>query len=68
MKSIFNFIVKPKENTYNNTKKIGDKELILNTDIFNHQSVSRQAIVISTPSAFNTDIIEGCLYGSDIRL
>ena len=59
MKSVFNFIVKPKDNTYNNTKKIGDKELIINTDIFNHHSVSRQAIVVSTPTAFDTDIIKG---------
>ena len=49
MKSIFNFIVTPKEKRYNNTKKIGDKELILNTEIFNHQNVSRNAIVLETP-------------------
>ena len=49
MKSIFNFIVTPKEKRYNNTKKIGDKELILNTEIFNHRNVSRNAIVLETP-------------------
>ena len=31
----------------NNKKKIGDSELILNTEIFNHQYVNREAIVIS---------------------
>ena len=49
MKSIFNFIVTTKEKIYNNTKKIGDKKLILNTEIFNHQNVSRNAIVLETP-------------------
>ena len=37
------------EKRYNNTKKIGDKDLILNTEIFNHQNVSRNAIVLETP-------------------
>ena len=49
MKSIYGFVIKPKGGRYNNTKKIGDKELILNTEIFNHQNVSRNAIVLETP-------------------
>ena len=48
MKSVYNFVVKPKGERYNNKKKIGDSELILNTEIFNHQYVNREAIVIST--------------------
>ena len=32
MKSVYNFVVKPKGNRYNNVKKIGDSELILNTE------------------------------------
>jgi len=59
MKSIYNFVVKPKGERYNNTKKIGDSELILNTEIFNHQYVNREAIVISTPIIGNTDIKAG---------
>ncbi len=50
MKSVYNFIVKPIGDRYNNKKKVGDKELILNTEIFNHQYVNRLAEVISTPT------------------
>ena len=49
MKSIYNFVVTPKGKRYNNTKKIDDKELIINAEIFNHQYINREAIVISTP-------------------
>ena len=59
MKSVYNFVVKPKGKRYNNTKKVGDSELILNTEIFNHQYVNRQAIVVSTPMIGNTDIKPG---------
>jgi|TARA_R110002012_G_scaffold30053_3_gene91738 hypothetical protein len=59
MKSVYNFVVAPKGNRYNNTKKIGDKDFILNTEIFNHQYVNREAIVISTPIIGNTDIKPG---------
>jgi len=56
MKSVYNFVVKPKGERYNNKKKVGDSELILNTEIFNHQYVNREAIVISTPIIGDTDI------------
>jgi hypothetical protein len=56
MKSVYNFVVTPTGNRYNNVKKVGDKELILNTEIFNHQYVNRQAKVISTPIVGKTDI------------
>ena len=59
MKSVHNFVVTPKGERYNNKKKIGDSELILNTEIFNHQYVNREAIVISTPIAGHTDIKAG---------
>ena len=59
MKSIYDFVVKPKGSRYNNSKKVGDSELILNTEIFNHQYVNRQAEVISTPIIGNTDIKPG---------
>jgi hypothetical protein len=59
MKSVYNFVVTPKGERYNNTRKIGDSELILNTEIFNHQYVNREAIVISTPIIGNTDIKPG---------
>ena len=59
MKSVYNFVVKPKGERYNNTKKVGDSELILNTEIFNHQYINREAIVISTPIIGNTNIKTG---------
>ena len=59
MKSVHNFVVTPKGERYNNKKKVGDSELILNTEIFNHQYVNREAIVISTPIAGHTDIKAG---------
>ena len=64
MKSVYNFVVKPIGKRYNNVKKVGDKELILNTEIFNHQYVNRQATVISKPIIGDTDID----IGSDVIL
>ena len=59
MKSVYNFVVTPKGERYNNTKKVGDSELILNTEIFNHQYVNREATVISIPIIGDTDIESG---------
>ena len=59
MKSIYNFVVTPKGERYNNKKKVGDSELIINTEIYNHQFVNREAIVISTPIIGDTDIKPG---------
>ena len=59
MKSVYNFVVKPKGERYNNIKKLDGKELILNTEIFNHQYINREAIVISTPIIGDTDIKPG---------
>ena len=56
MKSVYNFVVTPKGERYNNKKKIGDSELILNTEIYNHQFVNRTAIVKSIPLIGDTDI------------
>ena len=56
MKSVYNFVVTPKGSRYNNTKKVGDSELIINTEIYNHQYVNREAVVISTPIIGETDI------------
>ena len=59
MKSVYNFVVTPKGERYNNKKKVGDSELILNTEIFNHQFVNRTAIVKSIPIIGNTNIQPG---------
>jgi len=59
MKSVYDFVVSPIKSRYNNTKKIGDKELIVNTEIYNHQFVSREAVVKSTPLIGETNIKVG---------
>ena len=64
MKSVYNFVVKPIGKRYNNVKKVEDKELIINTEIFNHQYVNRQATVVSKPIIGDTDID----IGSDVIL
>ena len=56
MKSVYSFVVTPIGKRYNNTKKIGDKELVVNTEIFNHQYINRKAKVLSIPIIGNTDI------------
>ena len=56
MKSVYNFVVTPKGERYNNKKKVGDSELIINTEIYNHQFVNRTAIVKSIPLIGDTDI------------
>ena len=59
MKSVYNFVVTPKGERYNNSKKVGDTNLILNTEIFNHQYINRNATVISTPIIGDTNIKTG---------
>jgi len=59
MRSIYDFIISPKESRYTNSKKVGGKTLIVNTEIYNHQYVSRNAIVKSKPMIFDTDIKSG---------
>ena len=56
MKSVYDFVVTPKGERYNNTKKLDGGELILNTEIYNHQYVNREAIVVSIPIVGDTDI------------
>ena len=59
MKSIFDFVITPQNKRYNNTKKIGDVDLIVNTEIQNHKFISQQAKVLYTPTAFKTNIKPG---------
>ena len=59
MKSLFNFIVKPKKERYDNKKYIGDSELLLNTEISDHQYISRIGTVTSVPKFENTKIQKG---------
>ena len=51
MQSVYGFVIKPKNGRYNNSKDIDGKSLILNTEVFNHQFVNREAEVVSCPKA-----------------
>ena len=59
MHCLYDFIVTPKGERYNNKKKIGDKELILNAEIFTHQNVNREAIILEVPVINNTPLQKG---------
>ena len=59
MKSLYQFIIKPFNERYENIKKVEDKELIINTSIEKHLFVSKKAVVVSTPAAFKTKIKTG---------
>ena len=59
MHAIFDYIVSPINARYNNEVKVGDKELIVNTEIFNHQFINREAKVICTPIATPTPVEVG---------
>jgi len=59
MKAIFEFIVKPKNGRTNNEKTIGDSKLILNTELQNHNYVSREGVVLAIPLGIETDIKVG---------
>ena len=59
MRSVHDFVVTPKGERYNNTKKLDGGELILNTDIYNHQFVNREATVVSTPILGHPEIMKG---------
>ena len=56
MKSLYSFIIKPLKERYNNEKQVGDKSLILNTTINNHRFVSKEAVVVSVPAAYSSQI------------
>ena len=59
MNALYDFIVKPVGEKYNNTIKIGDKNLVVNTKIENWKFVNRIAEVIQTPLEFDTGVKVG---------
>jgi len=59
MKAPFDFVIEPKGKRYNNTVKVDNSELIINTEVYNHEFVNREAIVKSVPTAFKTKIKPG---------
>ena len=61
MKSLFDFIVEPYGQRYNNKVKIGDKSLIINTQVETFKSVNNIAKVIEVPLSVKTVIKKGDL-------
>jgi hypothetical protein len=59
MKSVFNFLVEPKNGRTTAAVQIEDKELLLNTELQNHQYTSRLGVVRSTPTAMSTEVQVG---------
>ena len=59
MKSLYDFIVEPLGETYNNEIQIEDKSLILNSKIESFKFVNRHAIVKTCPLAYYTPINVG---------
>ena len=59
MQALHNYIIKPKGERYNNTIDVDGKSLILNTEVFNHQYVNREAKVLAVPAVGEIDIKVG---------
>ena len=53
------FIISPIGDRYNNSVRVGEKELVLNTEIFNHQYINRLAKIIATPLLFQSPLKVG---------
>ena len=61
MKSLFDFIVEPYGQRYNNKVKVGDKSLIINTQVETFKAVNNIAKVIEVPLSYKTSIKKGDL-------
>jgi hypothetical protein len=59
MKALYNFIIEPLGDRYTNKKTIEGKQLILNTELHNHNYSNRIARVIAIPSEIDTPIKPG---------
>ena len=61
MKSLFDFIVEPYGQRYNNKVKVSDKSLIINTQVETFKAVNNIAKVIEVPLSYKTSIKKGDL-------
>jgi len=59
MQALYDYVIQPLGQRYNNEKTIGDKSLILNSEIHNHEFVNRKAVIISTPKNIKTELKAG---------
>ena len=56
MKSLYDFIIEPLGERYNNKKQIGNSELILNNKIETWKFINKFAVVVQTPLNIETPI------------
>ena len=61
MKSLFDFIVEPYGQRYNNKVKVGDKSLIINTQVETFKAVNNIAKVVEVPLSYKTPVKKGDL-------
>jgi len=59
MNTIYQFIIKPIGERYNNKVKIKGKELIINSSISDHKFINRTAEVVGVPLGIKTPIKKG---------
>ena len=59
MNSLYQFIIKPIGERYNNKRKIDNKELIINSSISDHKFINRKAKIVSVPLGLKTLIKKG---------
>jgi hypothetical protein len=59
MQSLFDFIIKPKNERYDNKKYIDGQEFLVNTEISDHRYVSRAGVVLGIPKSEKTEIKVG---------
>jgi len=57
--SIYDYIVRPIGERYNNKIKVGNKNLVLNTKIENFKVINKKAEVIAVPKAYDLPIKTG---------
>ena len=59
MQALFDYIIKPVGGRYNNSVDVDGKELLVNTEIFNHQYVNREAEIIAVPKGVKSQLQVG---------
>ena len=59
MNAYKDYVISPIGDRYNNSIRVNNKELILNTEIFNHQYINRHAKIIATPLLFQSPLNVG---------
>jgi len=59
VKSLYNYIIKPLGKRYNNSVDVDGKSLIVNTEVFNHQYVNREAEILALPINADSELKVG---------